>query len=433
MRVSMLGFFRPGNTGHPGAKFARFCGDRSGSYAIVTAVLFPVLIGFVAFGTDVGVWFLKHQSLQTAADSAALSAANALESGNSDIALVAQAVSGKYGFVAGTNGTTVTVNKPPKSGSYQDSSNAIEVILKTAQPRYFSSIFNNQPLTIAARAVAREGSPGGGCVLSLDRTASGAATLQGSASVNLTNCALYDDSNSSSALTTGGTGSIQALATYVVGGVSSTANIATTQGVITDAAVVGDPYAKESPPSVPGPCQHFNPNDSILPNTLYCNIKVGANQTVTLSPGIYYIDVGSGGSFKVDGQGTVTGTGVTLVLTSSTGSWPNNANPVSISGGATVSITAPTSGPTAGIALFADRSMPLGTPLSIAGGASQYFGGAVYAPTAAVSYAGGSSSGTGCTQIIGDTVNFVGNSSLTVDCSGAGTKNLGVSVSELIE
>jgi hypothetical protein len=73
-----------------------------------------------------------------------------------------------------------------------------------------------------------------------------------------------------------------------------------------------------------------------------------------LDPGIYYLDQGS---FTVNGGATITGTGVTLVFTSSTGSNYATAN---INGGATVSLTAPTSGPLAGIAFYGDPNMPVG-------------------------------------------------------------------------
>jgi hypothetical protein len=73
---------------------------------------------------------------------------------------------------------------------------------------------------------------------------------------------------------------------------------------------------------------------------------------VTLNSGIYYID---GGGLSVNGGATITGSGVTLVFTKKTGnSWPT----VTINGNATVNLTPPKSGPTAGIVIFGDRNMP---------------------------------------------------------------------------
>ena len=48
-------------------------------------------------------------------------------------------------------------------------------------------------------------------------------------------------------------------------------------------------------------------------------------------------------------------------------------------------------------------------------------------------YAGGNNANTNCTQVIGDTVSFVGNSLLKINCSGSGTRPIGSSVAALVE
>jgi hypothetical protein len=66
--------------------------------------------------------------------------------------------------------------------------------------------------------------------------------------------------------------------------------------------------------------------------------------------------------------------------------------------------------------------MPIGTAFTFNGGAAQYLGGAIYLPTAAVSYSGGASTSTSCTQLIGNTVTFTGNSGFALNCNNYGTK-----------
>jgi hypothetical protein len=66
--------------------------------------------------------------------------------------------------------------------------------------------------------------------------------------------------------------------------------------------------------------------------------------------------------------------------------------------------------------------MPTGTVFKFNGGATQYLGGAIYLPTAAVNFSGGASSSTNCTQLIGDTVTFTGNSGFALNCNNYGTK-----------
>ena len=146
-----------------------------------------------------------------------------------------------------------------------------------------------------------------------------------------------------------------------------------------------------------------------------------------MNPGTYIIDRGD---LTVNGGASLSGSNVTLVFTSSTGNqWPS----VTINGNAVVNLTAQRTGPMAGFVIFADRRIPVGTDYKFTGGALQYLGGAVYAPTTALSYAGGSTSGTTCTQLIGNTLNFTGNSSLAVDCSTFGTRPIGSNSPRIVQ
>lgn len=406
------------------ARLTSFLENRSGTILVAFALLLPILIGAVGLGTDVGTWFFTHQKMQGAADSAAISAVIA-----TDHPTEADAVAASYGFVNGSGGVVVTVNTPPQSGSYTQSPNATEVIITEPKDPVFSALFLHKQVTIKARAVARLNG-GQGCVLSLNKTASGGTTLQGSSPVNLNGCSLYDNSNNGTALTAGGSAQLTALSVNVVGGESGTSNITTTQGNYTGMAAAPDPYADASFGSFSGCDQtNFTAKNTVTINPgVYCNgIKLNAGAVVTMNPGIYYIDRGC---LCIAGGATLQGTGVTIVFTSSTGS---NYATATINGGATINLTAPTSGPTAGIVFFGDRKMPVDTAFKLNGGSTQTFGGAIYLPTAAVTFAGGSgTSATGCTQLIADTITFNGNSNFALNCSGYGITPLGT-VAALVE
>jgi hypothetical protein len=54
-------------------------------------------------------------------------------------------------------------------------------------------------------------------------------------------------------------------------------------------------------------------------------------------------------------------------------------------------------------------------------------------PKGTLDYAGGANTNTNCTQVIADTITFVGNSKLAVNCAGYGTKPIGTSVASLVE
>jgi hypothetical protein len=286
----------------------------------------------------------------------------------------------------------------------------------------FMGVMGFSSLNISARAVAKSVGNGTACVLALNASASGAATAQGGTKIRLDGCSLYANSKSGSALTLGGSASLSALSVGVVGGVSGGAAITTTQGVSTGGSPVADPYSTLAIPFFSG-CNatNFTAHSTVTINPgVYCGgMQLSANAQVTLNPGIYYIDHGD---FSMNGGATMTGTGVTLIFTSSTMSnWPK----VTVNGGATVNLTPPTTGPTAGVVMFADRNIPIGTSFKFNGGASQYIGGAIYVPTGDVMFAGGASTSTSCTKLIADTITFTGNSSFSINCNGYGTKAFG--------
>jgi Flp pilus assembly protein TadG len=425
--VALGGAWRRPLRGSGETLLTRFARDRSGSYLIIAALMMPVLVGFVGLGTDYGVWVYTHQSVQSAADSAAVSAATSNQA--ADVTVQASAVTALYGFVDGTNGATVVVNQPPKTGSHSTTANAVEVIVTQQRAPLFSAAFLSRPVIISARSVAVP-TPGTGCVIALDRTATGAVTVQGSSQINLQSCNLYDNSSDASALTVGGSGLITAQSVGVVGGISGASSVTAAGGIKTGQSPTPDPYASVSFPAFFGCDQHnLRVNSSVtLSPGVYCGgMSVTAGAVVTLNPGIYYMDQGS---LSVVGNATINGTGVTIVFTSGNN---NNWATASIGSNAVINLTAPTTGPTAGIVLFGDRNMPVGTAFKLTGGATQNLGGAVYLPKAALNYAGGSGATNGCTQIIADTLNWSGGSSLALNCSTYATKPIGTLTAALVE
>jgi Flp pilus assembly protein TadG len=413
----------------------RFGRDESGNYIIITALLMPVLVGVVGLGTDYGLWSHTHRLMQSAADSGAVSAATAYAMGNTGgLATQANAVASSYGFVNGQNGVSIAVNRPPLSGNNTKNQKAIEVIIRQPSSAFFSAVLQPQQFDITARSVAIGNGDGKGCVLALNGTASGASTTQGGAQVDLKNCSLYNNSADASAMSVGGSGTVKALSVNVVGGISGQSGITTTQGSWTGVSPASDPYADVTNPTPTGPlinscCSHGT--ETLSPGIYKNGMKLVAGANITLSPGVYYIGGSGGGSgLDVAGGATLSGTNVTLVFTSING---GNYADATINGGATINLTAPTTGPYAGIAMFGDRNMPTGTNFTFNGGSSQSFTGALYLPKGNTKFAGGNDSSSGCTQLITDTITFTGNSNLAIDCAGKGTKPLALANIALVE
>jgi len=74
---------------------SRLADDTSGATAIVAALVSTMLIGFVGLGSETGLWYYTHRSMQAAADSGAVGAAVALQVGTASYAAEAKAAAAK--------------------------------------------------------------------------------------------------------------------------------------------------------------------------------------------------------------------------------------------------------------------------------------------------------------------------------------------------
>jgi Flp pilus assembly protein TadG len=396
---------------------ARFMRDRSGAYGVMFGLTAPFFVAALALGSETGSWYSTQLAMQGAADSAAISAAVGLNAGNTNLTLQADATAASYKFVNGASGTVVTVNNPPLSGSYVANTGAVEVIIKQPQKNLFSSLFLKSPVVIQGRAVAVSSVP---CVIALSQTPL-VSLVTGIAAAAFANvladqCTVADNSPGLLALTVALFSSVTAQKVKVVGsGVSILGTI--TPAAVTGAPATPDPFKGTTIPDISGMSCDPNSGKTIsgtvtLSPGRYCGgLGVSGTGNVTLSPGTYYMDVATGlvGGFGLSVLlgGKLTGTGVTIVLTSSA---LVNLPGLSLLG--TVNLTAPSSGQYAGLVLFEDRPALLGVlpgpNLAFALSPAVNLVGTIYAPHSVVSYAvnGGTTHTGQCTRLIADTLVF---------------------------
>lgn len=408
----------------------RLVADRSGASAVMTGLSLAVVLGFAGLGVDLGVGYHARRSAQSAADSAAFSGAAALLAGTADVDGQARAVAASYGLAHGQNGVVVTVNDPPASGPFANDPKAVEVIVERPLARFFSQLFVGGPSVVRARAVAKAGTAGDACVIALHETASASALETGTADVNLVGCSLFANSNSATAFELKGSASVRADSVGIVGGysVSNNSTLTTKNGVRTGERPIEDPY-KDVQPQQPSGCSPNSLGTGTYTPRTFCNgVTINSGAVVTFEPGVYVVDRGL---FRVNGGATLKGEGVTIVLTSSTGS---DYAQLHINGDSTVSLSAPTSGPYAGLVFYQDRRAAAGGDNIFNGGATQSIRGAIYFPNQTVTFTGGSStSADGCTQILASKLAFRGNTTLGLKCEGAGVRMAGGIPTVLVE
>jgi len=388
-----------------------------------------VVIGMSALGVEISYALYKHRQQQSAADSSALAGATALAIGHpTDPATEARAVAGSAGYVDGTAGVTVTVNHPPASGSYAGNQIAVEVIISQPQTLSMMGLFRTAAVSITARAVAIERNSGLYCVLALDTSAAQSILLNNNAVVSNPNCGVASNSSSATALTLDNNAQVNGPVS--VRGNWSLGNNAELNGhpLISNGPTISDPYANVQLQSVPACTSQSgtagnNATVSLNPGHFCSGWSFSNNVTLNLSPGTYYIDqqLTFGNNTTMNGTG-----GVTLVI--------NGNYAISIGNNAEISLTAPTSGPYAGLAFF---GLPTASPTvtqTFSNNTELNIKGAVYFPNQIIQFDNnGTTAPSGCTQVIARIVRFSNNVQLDNSCNGTGTKPIANPPSQLVE
>ena len=401
------------------AMFSRLLRDRMGNVLMLAAASMPILVGAAGLATDTVQWTLWKRQIQRQADSAALAGAYAVAQGFSASDSATADIS-RMALVTLTQ--TPVIENAPTTGSHAGDNQAVRVVLQTTGDLPFSKLLGVKAPVIFGEATAAVVSTGNYCVVSLEASSSVGVTLQGNASVDL-GCGIMTNSRASNAVTAGGSSTVVATPVAAVGGLQSSSNYVSPTTLQPYSIPLSDPYADLPTPN-PSSCSgkvSVNPNStsSISPG---CYKGFDIKGTLNMAPGTYFID---GSSFNIGAQAVVNGTGVTIILTSSNaGTNPNQIATADINGGATLNLSAPTSGTYSGVLFYQDRrALDSGTN-KINGNASSSFQGAFYFPSQAMEFSGTSGMTTTCVKMVSRRVTFIGNSSIVNQCSGTGVDEI---------
>lgn len=403
--------------------------DICGSVVTVMAILLPVIIGMAGLAVDGGFWVMSQRKLQTAVDAAVISAAWEVANGQSDSAQAAALREAeKNGYDSTQSGTLDIVVSPGSGGTA-----TVAGTIRQKAPVFFSEALFHNTVFIASSAASAVIAPTGDfCLLALNPTVSGAISTVGNVDIESPNCGLASNSSSGSAITANGNVTLNVNDVSVVGGISSgtQGHFPNTTTVEQNQSAFTDPYADLPVPSythctaaqiAAGTIIGQQPSGNTYYPGTYCG-GISTHGTMNLSPGVYTLD---SGGISLGAQANLSGTGVTLVLTSSQGSahiggWTQH-------GGSTINISAPTDGDMAGVAIYQDRNAPSGAGVNISGGGSVDVNGVIYTPSTSLDWGGNFSTANAdsCTRIIADTIRFHGTPALGNNCAATGVKNIG--------
>ena len=320
-------------------------------------LMLTVLLGMCGLAVDIGMFELKRLQMQNAADAAALSGMLELERNNtSGWQTAAAADATQNGFTQGVAGATVTLTNAP-AGTWATDYSSVQAVVSQPAARTFSSLISTGPITISASSVAYA-TP---CAYFMGSNPAVYSFMSASNGVYAT-CPLYVNSSLSNdyfantnvrAVRVSGV----AINSYVTGNIPTpyfgVPAMADPLAYVTSPTFTACTLALQNLPTI---TPLLNPSSNprqLYPDT-YCGGINILDGYVNLNPGVYII---AGGMSWIGA--TVTGTGVTIFLTKGGlfqyGQFTMAQDSV-LHMPTNVTLSAPTTGNTAGIVIFGDRN-----------------------------------------------------------------------------
>ena len=408
---------------------------------LVVVAMSIFLIGALGLAIDGGQMYAQWQMAQAAADAAAQAGIMSMFTGTNATSahpfgtttasytcavadLITPCVYARDNGFGGTAADTVTLSFPATVAGVTLSNVTIPALTVTVHRNLTTGLIRmvGGPATSSITAKSTAGLVGAvspDCVYVLDPSAGSAFSASNGVTVDVNGCAISVDSTSSSAASVVGGSTVSASAVDVVGGVSLNNGGTITPVAVTGVAPVGDPFAS-LPGLTPSACtktgMYSPPSNTAIPPGTYCGgISVTNGVTgVTFSAGDFII---LGGGLNFAGGTTSTGSGVMFYLTGNT-TYPYAS--VTMSNGANVTLSAPTSGTYLGVLFFQNRSITSSSNATFTGGATMLLTGTLYFPTTDVAFSNGTST-TAYTAIVADEVSFTGGASINYDSTGLKT------------
>jgi Flp pilus assembly protein TadG len=399
-----------------------------GNVLMIGAAAMPLLMGSAGLAIDtIQLAFWKRQ-IQRAADSGALAGAHSKVQAGSTTQGVSNDLDENIEMDLVQNETPALSDAEVSEGSFANGvlsgascaargittgcyNEAVQVTLTSERRLPFMSLFTNSVTTIEATATAAIIPSGRFCLVSLYDGPDPGITGSGNITLDL-NCGIATNSRAKDAIVINGkSNDINATEVGAVGGVNSDYFDGDTVTLPYSSPVI-DPFGEVPNPTAPETCHPAITVDGPFPvnagdPTCYESITVKNGGTLTINTDKFYVkgllDINNGGLVK-----SGTGVGTTLMLM-------GNASDLSTNGGGKLQLTAPTTGPYAGIAIFRDRLASTRT-IKLTGGTDIILNGALYMPSTDLDLGGNGEMGNTCVQIVGRKLTFHGNPNLSNNC-----------------
>ena len=329
-----------------------------GSVAIITAMVLICIVGSVGLVIDVGYARSEKIVLQTVAEAAAIAAAEHLP--NDPAAAKAAAIAyAKKNYPASVS--NVVKESDVEFGDYEagvftprTGGSSLRVTASRTRAKgnqlgtFLIGALGYHDWNVSAQATVLAGKGMPLCIILLHKDKSDAFDIDGGAEINAPGCQVTVNSRHSGALEVSSGARVNLASLNIVGGADISSHATVNPRPVTGAAPAVDPYASLAPPvnNNCGGTDDIDGRDTTLyPTKAFCNGLEIDDAVVTFMPGIYVIK----DELTVKSGGHIKGTDVMIYL-------QGDGSDMFFYSGSSFELTAPKTGPYAGIVLWSDKA-----------------------------------------------------------------------------
>jgi Flp pilus assembly protein TadG len=392
-----------------------FARHERGTIALIFGICaIPIAIA-VSIGLDMSNASAMKSEIQAAADSAVLAAATRLAVNASEDDKEEIAVDTFYANLSPALASLI-VGSPDVAIDFPGKTVHMGVTVNT-QPLLSSLVTDQIELFVEATAGVSNGTPI--CMMALNPNAEKALSIQGTADLMATGCAVHVNSNAQdNALYQNGAGTATA-DSFCVKGEHSGSNF--TPSPEDGCMVENDPLLS----TYKSEWASYGISSKTCNYTNHPQINTATTVTTTFSPSVFCgglsikkgkvkflpgIYVFRDGALDIQAQGTLEGTNVTILFEG------NSDTRLVTQAGASINISASTTSPFKGIAISQHWSSIPSSPNLIIGGGTMEINGILYFPSQPLKITGNGDIGTSSAQfaIMADTISIEGNGQLNI-------------------
>ena len=328
---------------------SQFVTDTRGGVLLLFALGLPAFVGGAAVAVEYATLTQRRAQLQTAADTAALTAAKELRLANttaSRVQSVAKSTAEASAQMGRREGASTGIE-----ASMLDGRSGVQVSINETVPSLIGQLLSAPSMQVGVVAVARVAGSSRLCMVGLNPKDPETISLNKQATLTANGCTVYSNSKAADGIKAADQSLLKADRVCSSGGVKADKGANLSSKPLTDCPQLADPLAHLVPPSSAG-CD-FNKKEVkagavvTLSPGVYCGgLHITEKAQVTLSPGVYIVD---GEKLKVEKGASMVGENVGFYLRGASATFEFAFD-------STISLSAPKAGAMAGILFFDDRT-----------------------------------------------------------------------------